>query len=369
MRLVIESNRIYGPSDPGGIVSGATRNLLKRVRDPFWKARDIVASTFVAEFDGVSNVIDTTISRTQSAVITYVDGARFPKQLGDDQFVTVRRPGMPNQILTTSGDVYSCVPIATEMEAVEMKMSDALEATGFTFSPNELFKFPMHKYVVRQLQMQQIFGANADAYFNFANRLTRHGPVEHLLSAVQPDAELRTLAMLSGTIPFREAVANDEISVLLEALQLPSMSAYATLVAKVNSLQAMRRMTILNSSDDNRGLGILLFYATMHPSYITRLPKDVLLALAHPNSEGIATVNTIDNASTATLTVQLDPSVLPQVPTLASITDDDLDAITRGRILYKMLCVMRLIQMRGVNPTLTYTLPEADRAKLFNLML
>lgn len=217
--------------------------------------------------------------------------------------------------------------------------------------------------------MRDVFGANADAYFAFANRLTRHGPVEQLLTALQPDSETKTLSTLSGAIPFREAVANDEVSVLLEALELNSVTAYTTLVAQANSLQALRRCEVMNGSDDQAGIGILLYYAMMHPAYITRLPRDVIVALCNPDSDGVATISKVGTVNVTPLRVRLHESVLALVPTMRTISVDTVDKLMRSRVLYKMLCVMRLIQMRGIQPSLSYTLPEADRVKLFNMMI
>lgn len=369
MRLILNTNRVYGPGDTGGFISGMARNQLLKVGVPFWKESELIATGFVAEFDGVSNVIDNAMTRNGSSVVTYVDGARFVKQLADPSFITVRQPSMPSQVITRSGDLFSAIPIATEMDAVECPMSEALSSAGFTFASNDFFKFPMFRYVFRQLTMGAIFGTGADAYFTFANRLTRHGPVEHLLTALQPDSETKTLAYLSSGIPFREVVTNDEISVLLDALELGSLTAYATLVSQANALQALRRAEVLNGSEDSTGVSVSLYYAMIHPAYVSRLPSDVVLALANPGADGVAVINTVAGTSVTPLRVRLHESVLPLVPTLRTINADAVAALSRARLLYKMLCVMRLLQLRGVQPSLSYTLPEADRVKLFNLML
>lgn len=369
MRLILNTNRVYGPGDTGGFVSGMVRNQLLKVGSPFWKESELVATGFVAEFDGVSNIIDNAMTRSGDSVVTYVDGVRFVKQLADPSFQTVRQPSMPSQIITRSGDLFSAIPIATELDATESSMSDALSSAGFTFASNDFFKFPMYRYVFRQLVMGNIFGSSADAYFGFANRLTRHGPVEQLLTALQPDSETKTLAFLSSGIPFRDVITSDEISVLLDALELGSLTSYATLVSQANALQALRRAEVLNGSQDSTGLSIMLYYAMIHPAFVARLPVDVVLALSRPGSDGVATVNSIAGASVTPLSVRLHESVLPLVPTLRTITADTLSALSRARLLYKMLCVMRLLQLRGIQPSLSYTLPEADRVKLFNLML
>lgn len=369
MRLVINKQRFNAPGDPAGLISGVARQQLTNVKKVCWSERVSIGPNYLAEFDGSSNVIDNAIQRCNGGVITFVDSTRFLRECSSAEVTSVREPGMPSQIHSANGDVYSAIPLVSELGVEEVQLGEALTASGFTYLPGDYFKFPMYKYAARQMRVGDLFGSDAPTFFAYARMISRNGPAENLLQAMQPDSETKVLTSLSSTIPVRFNASPDEVGVVLDALQVGGLSGMASLINQCNALGMLRYARVMNATDDQVGLGVFFYYAMMHPGFLMKIPKDVIFAMANPDQSGICTVGTIGGVAVTPLRIQLPPETLQLVSVLRTIDNTAYASMVRARTIYKMLCVMRLLESRGIEPALSTQFAEADRLKLFNLMI
>lgn len=370
MRVTLDRNLVAPPGDIRNMITGTDRAALLACKKPFW-AQSVRMGKFIAEYDGLSNNASQYMQRntTKTAAIRFVDEGRFVAECGLTDVTSIRLPLLISSIFCNDGRYYSVLPLAIAKDVERVKMRDALTSSGFDPTSSELFSLPVHYVGSTDYSIADLFGAEFADMYPLVRSLSRHGPGEMMLQALQLDAEHQQLYSLSQQVPMRDVAAPDEMEVILNLIAAPSVTAMFTTMNIVNAMQVVRYATVVNSASDTDGLSLLLFYSLQHSAYLTNIPADVYRALSAPDSGGVCTVNSIGgNTLQVPLRIQLPANLRHFGPQLGQVSDTMFASIMRARAAYKLLNVIRFLEAKGIQPSPTYRFSHADREKLFKLV-
>lgn len=370
MRVVLERNVVAPPGDIKNMVTGTDRSALLACKKPFWVEKQRMGS-FVAEYDGLGNNASQYMQRNtqRTAALRFVDEGRFVGECSVSDITTLRLPLLISSIFCNDGRYYSVLPLAIAKDVERIKMVDALNSAGFQPVTSQFFQLPVHYVGSTDYTIADLFGTEFADLYPLVRSLSRHGPGESILQALQLDAEHQQLYGLSSQVPIREVAAPDEVEVILNLIAAPSVAAMFTMMNLVNAMQTVRYASVINSDDDKDGMSLLFFYALQHSAYLTNIPSDVYRALSAPDQAGVCTLSAIGgNTLTTPLRIQLPADLRQFGPMLGQVSDTMYASIMRARVAYKLLNVIRFLEAKGISPSPSYRFSASDREKLFKLV-
>lgn len=371
MRLVLNRDYLAIPGDIRNMISGAERSSLLTLKKPFWAEKVRVGTNFVAEYDGQTNNAISFLQRNRdrSAGIRFLDESRFLHECTQSDVNTVRLPLVVSSVMHRDGTYYSALPLAIAKDVSRVSLKDALSSCGFEAGSHDFFKLPMDKVAATDYTISELFGAEFADMWPLVRSLSRMGPGEQLLQMMQVDAEMLQLANLSAMKPVRETAAPDEIDVILDLVAAPSLTSAFTNVNVINAMQAVRYTKVLNPEVDSQGLTLFFYYAMQNSAFLAKIPADVYRAMSAPDASGTCTISSIGGETLASpLKAQLPAELRQFCPTLGQVTDTMYASLMRARVAYKLLCVIRFLEMKGIEPTSTYRFSREDREKMFHLV-
>lgn len=371
MRLVLQRDFFAPPGDLRNMVSGAERSALLALKRPFWSEKARVGANFTAEYDGQTNNAISFMQRnsTKSAGVRFLDESRFLHECTMDDVNTVRLPMVVGSIMHRDGTYYSAMPLAIAKDVTRVNLGDALSTSGFQVPTHDYFKIPMDKVGSTDYTIGDLFGDEFADMWPLVRSLSRMGPGEQMLQMLQVDSELMQLSNLSAMKPIRETAAPDEVDVILSLIAAPSLTSMFTYVNIVNAMQAVRFTKVLNPEVDKQGLTLFFYYAMQHSGFLVKIPATVYRALSAPDVAGICTIDRIgDEVLSTPLRAQLPAELRHFGPTLGQVSDTVFNSLMRARAAYKLLCVIRFLELKGITPTPSYRFSKDDREKLFHLV-
>jgi hypothetical protein len=370
MLLRRTSPTIYPPGSPSCFVTGMGLNLVRNVvKTPQYNQGISLDSTWQTVGDGQSVSITDYEQKWGDATVSFVDGGRFLSEAGNVSVNTCRLPAMVRMIHVPGVFVACTSPLAIELTEEVTSLGAVLREAGFSVSEDTIFKLPCYVYRFRALSIRALFGDDFASMFTYASVLRRFGPGEMVLQSLQHDSDRRFLLAMSDVVGVKTETSADELSVIMDALEIGTLVELFTMVNKVNAMNAIRWAKVSSAGQDVTGLTISFYYAMMDAGYLISLPSDVLLAFAACDSAGRTTISTMGSVAIPQLSVALAPAGLAMVPTLRTITNADLIAMRRARLLYRMMLVVRFMEYRGYPLTIDTTLANNDRRQFFELLM
>lgn len=370
MRIVLERNLVAPPGDIRNMITGTERSGLLICKRPFWSEK-VRMGSFVAEYDGLGNNASQYMQRNvqKSAALRFVDEGRFVGECALSDVTTLRLPLLISSIFCNDGRYYSVLPLAIAKDVQRVKMVDALNSAGFQPATSQFFQLPVHYVGNTDYTIADLFGNEFADLYPLVRSLSRHGPGEMLLQALQLDSEQQQLFGLSSQVPIRDVAAPDEVEVILNLIAAPSLASMFTTMNIINAMQTVRYASVINTGDDKDGVSLLFFYALQHSAYLTNIPADVYRALSAPDQAGVCTINAINGTTLNTpLRVQLPADLRQFGPMLGQVSDTMYASVMRARVAYKLLNVIRFLEAKGISPSPSYRFSASDREKLFKLV-
>lgn len=371
MRIVLQRDFVAPPGDLRNMVSGTERSALLSLKKPFWIEKSRITNNFSAEYDGQTNNAISFMQRNsvKSAGIRFLDESRFLHECIMDDVNTVRLPLVVSSIMHRDGTYYSAMPLAIAKDVVRVNLGDALATCGFQVSTHDYYKIPMDKVGSSDYTIGELFGAEFVDMWPLVKSLSRMGPGEQMLQMLQVDSEIMQLGNLSAMKPVRDMAAPDEVDTILSLIAAPSLTSMFTYVNVVNAMQAVRFTKVLNPEVDKQGLTLFFYYAMQHSGFLVKIPATVYRALSAPDASGICTIDKVGADVLPTpLKAQLPPELRHFGPTLGEVSDTMFNSLMRARAAYKLLCVIRFLELKGIEPSPSYRFSKDDREKLFHLV-
>lgn len=370
MLLRRNSNVIHPPGSPNCFVTGMSLNQVRNVvSKPQYNAGAKINETWETEGDGQSVSITTYEQKFGDATVSFVDASRFLSEVGNPNANSVRLPAMVRMIHVPGVFVACTSPLAVELTEEVSQLGSVLREAGFSVVDDKMFKLPCYVYRFSALSINTLFGADFAPMFGYASMLRRFGPGEMVLQSLQHDSDKRFLLAMADVVGVKTETAPDELSVLLDALEIGSLVELFSLVNKVNAMNVIRWAKVSDGASDVTGLAISFYYTMMDAGYLMSLPEDVITAFASSDATGRCTISTLSGVAIPQVTVALPVSALPMIPTLRTVRLADLEAMKKARLLYRMLLVVRFMEYRGYPLTVSTTLAKADRRQFFELLM
>lgn len=375
MLLVKNDQMMYPPGHTGCLLTGQGMNNLRNVvRTPQYNKGGSVLNTpgWSWEPDGGSVSITNYEQRNSNgATVSFVDSSRFISELTDTSKRTVRQAAMIRMIHMPGEFLAATSPLALELTDEQVALKSVLAQAGFTMpaGTSTYFDSPAYVYRLSNLRVRDLFGDDFAPMFEFARMLRRYGPAELLLQAMQHDSEKRFLLSMSDIVGVKLDAAGDEISVLLDALELGSATELFTIINMVNAMVAIRQSKLVNAQADTSGVGLTFYYCMLDAAYLANVPYDVVAAFGAGDASGNVTLSTYSGTAIPQLSFAIPENMRIHIPTLRAITQGYHDAMLKARLLYRMLLIVRFMEYRNYPMTAETTLAVQDRRQFFELLM
>ncbi|UYE96691.1 putative host attachment protein [Pseudomonas phage phiZ98] len=358
------------PGNPTALVTGRTLNLLRSVAgEPQYHKGAAVTGGWLTEADGSSPSITSFEQRHGKATVSFVDANRFISELQGDEGTVTRRPCMPRLIHVPGEFVASTSPLANDLTAEEDQLGNVLRQAGFFAPAADFFKLPCYVYRFGGLSIRNLFGDDFAPLFEFAKMFRRYGAGELILQALQHDSDKRHLMSMSDMVGVKVEAGVDELSMIMDALEVGTLTELGTVMEMVNAMTAIRQAKVLNTSQDEAGVGMTFYYAMMDGAYLASMPLDLVQAFGAGGEDGMVNIRTVAGAEIPVLQAQLPPEMRVHIPTLRAITAGHYEVMQKARVLYRMMLVVRFLEYKGYPLDVNTTLAQSDRRQFFELLL
>lgn len=358
------------PGSPSAIVTGQTLNVLRNtVGKPQYNEGTKPLTGWETEADGSSVSIVSYEQKWGEATVSFVDSNRFIAELNGSTPVTTRYPTMPRMIHVPGQFIASTSPLALDMVEEEDTLANVLRQAGFLVPEHDFYKLPAYVYRLKNLSIKAMFGEDFAPMFDACKFFKRYGPGELMLQALQHDSDKRYLMSMSDIVGVKVEAGGDEVGILLDLLELGSVTELVSLMNMVNAMTSMRFAKLVDTDKDEAGVGMTFYYAMMDAGYLAQIPLDVVVAFGAGDSSGHVTLSTFEAVAIPQITFVIPEDQRVHIPTLRAITPGLHEAMLKARLLYRMMLVTRFMEYRGYPLDVNVTLKSTDRRQFFELML